>query len=153
MAYTPKPQDKRIEKIEEEIEESETKKAVELVNESEAENKPYVSNDIDSYSSTSVSIKETEDLYAAPVSKQIELVQTYQHEALENYKQLAESYIDLQKKMLDAWIPYFEDISKKIYENFTSPGAISDMYYKYITGISNFTKAWNRNFNLLSQGT
>jgi hypothetical protein len=137
-------QDEQIEKIEEKIEESNTEKAIELVSESDTEIKKHETGEVASNDSSQyVSMEQTSE----PVSKQIDFMQTRQTEVIENYRQMAEAYIDFQKKMLDAWTPYFRDVSRKFYNNFISPSAIYDSYYKYLTGMSNLTKMWNIYFN------
>jgi hypothetical protein len=153
MAFESKPQDEQVEKIEEKIEKSETEKAIDLVGESETEIKKNAAGKV---ASKMVEIEKANDNSLSndakqttePLSKQIDFMQTYQGKAIENYRQIVESYIDFQKKMLDAWTPYFRNVSKKVYDTFMSPDVISDSYYKYLTGISNLTKAWNSYFSL-----
>jgi hypothetical protein len=118
---------------------NQTLKKQEFVSESDTEIKKHGTGEVASNdSSQSVSM---------PVSKQIDFMQTRQTEVIENYRQMAEAYIDFQKKMLEAWTPYFRDVSRKFYNNFISPSAIYDNYYKYLTGTSNLTKMWNIYFN------
>ena len=100
---------------------------------------------------TKTAVKKTTDEAIKEIPRFTKAVNEYQEESIQATKDIADSYLESQKEIINslqsAWVPFIENIQSSSWGYFASPRRVTENYARLVSNIADSTIATSRLVN------